>query len=248
MEHCSMFSPLPLAREDQGEGSSPLARIDHQCSTWNTEPMSWHPLDGLSQEQLRKLKAYASLLKQTNEAINLVSRTTVDRIWEHHILHCLVLRRRSFPAGSRVVDWGTGGGLPAIPLAISFPQVQFVAIDSTTKKVMAVAEMAKALDLDNLEAQPVRAESWNGAAHYSVSRATAPLPDLWKWHRRVARPLDAGPEDWAPGLLCLKGGDLSEEMRCLSRAYPHVSITSEPVQEYLPEPHFEEKYLLHVTK
>jgi 16S rRNA (guanine527-N7)-methyltransferase len=177
----------------------------------------WNPIEALSDEKREKLDAYASLLERYNQRINLISRESVRDLRVQHLVHCLSIAYRSFPAGASVVDWGTGGGLPAIPLAIAFPEVDVYAVDSVGKKVRAVRTFARRLDLDNCFPWEGRAENWTGSAHYSVSRATAPLADLWRWHRRVAHaPSDPVPADaWTPGLVCLKGGDLTEEIAAL---------------------------------
>lgn len=177
----------------------------------------WSPLDALTDAQREKLRAYESHLLQLNQKMNLVSPATEADAATVHVLHSLTLLYRSFPPGSVVVDWGTGGGLPAIPLAICCPDVTVHAIDSVGKKVRAVRTMARRLELDNCFPWHGRADAWPGTAHYSVSRATAPLRTLWRWHARVASPenITVGMGDWAPGLLCLKGGDLSDEIATL---------------------------------
>jgi 16S rRNA (guanine527-N7)-methyltransferase len=141
-------------------------------------------------------------------------------------LHCLTLTVRDFPDGCTIVDWGTGGGLPAIPLAICEPEVTVVGVDSVGKKVRAVRTIARRLGLENCFTWNGRAEEWAGEAHYSVSRATAPLATLWRWHRRVAVSRDDAPgnDAWPPGLLALKGGDLSNEIAALRSADPDVGV------------------------
>lgn len=211
--------------------------------------MPWDPLDDLSELQREQLESYEELLLHFNDKINLISREDEDQVgW--HVRHCLTLAYRSFPAGSVVVDWGTGGGLPAIPLAVRFPEVQFHAIDAVRKKVQAVRTMARRLDLDNLETHHVRAERWTLPHHYSVSRATAPLATLWQWHRRAVTP----PTDsvisgsWKPGLLCLKGGDISVEIDECERREEGVMIDHIPLDEVVHDNSFAQKYLLHVLK
>ena len=203
----------------------------------------------LPDEQSKQLRAYASKLVRINQQINLISPATEDEIWKRHILHCLTLTQRGFPEGSVVVDWGSGGGLPALPLALACPHITVHAVDSVRKKMQAVRMMARQLRVENLHTHHARAEAWEGGpVHYSVSRATAPLVDLWSWHVRVATPLRALPEDaWAPGLLTLKGGHLSEEIAGLKAAFPNVEATSHPLWPSLGGTYFEEKVLIHVT-
>ena len=154
--------------------------------------------------------------------MNLVAPKTVPEAEERHLIHSLALARKGFPARATVVDFGTGGGLPAVPLAIRFPDVQFVAVDAVRKKTEAVRLFARRLGLDNLGVWNGRAEEWDGTAHYAVSRATAPLTDLWGWFDRARQSLDTVPDDaWTPGLIALKGGDLGPEVEGLGVAYPN---------------------------
>ena len=149
------------------------------------------------------------------------------------------------------MDWGTGGGLPVVPLAICFPEVSFTGVDAVGKKMQAVRAMARRLGLDNLELWHGRAEAWDGKAHYSISRATAPLTMLWGWHQRICTPLVSSDSDWKPGLVCLKGGDLKagdlrEECNQLKASYPDVKIIDQPVDTVIPSPLFSSKYILHI--
>jgi len=181
----------------------------------------------------------------------LISPNTVGEIWSRHIEHSLVLTSRNFPDGAKVVDWGTGGGLPVVPMAICFPNVSFTGVDAVSKKIQAVRAMARRLGLDNLDLWHGRAEAWDGTAHYSISRATAPLLALWQWHLRICEPLPASNEEWTPGLICLKGGDLqSGDLRSecdqLVESYPDVKIFDQPVDTITPSPLFSSKYILHI--
>lgn len=209
----------------------------------------WSPFDALTTEQLEKLEAYEEQLLRFNQRVNLISPETEGDFRTRHLLHCLTLTARDFPAGSTIVDWGTGGSLPAIPLAICFPEVTVVGVDSVGKKVRAVRTMVRRLGLGNCFAWKGRAENWDEEAHYSVSRATAPLVDLWHWHRRVAAGLD-GPTDkteWGAGLLALKGGDLRDEIADLRSADPDVEIERHRLKPLLGRNgFFEEKEIVAV--
>ena len=132
----------------------------------------------LSLAQQEQLEQYAGLLAKYTTRLNLISPSTIPFIQERHIAHCLLPARRSFPAGATVVDWGTGGGLPLVPLSIVFPDVQFIGIHAVGKKLQAIRAMARTLKLTNLDTWHGRAERWDGTLHYSVSRATAPLATL----------------------------------------------------------------------
>ncbi len=199
--------------------------------------------DGLGPVALERLRAYGELLAFYNRKVNLVSRETIGGLWEQHIRHTLALHARRFAPGSTVVDWGAGGGLPSIPLAIVQPDVQVVAVDAVEKKVQAIRAMARTLGLGNLEAWAGRAEQWPGKADYSVSRATAPLAALWAWHARAARPAEAtDPDAWRPGLIALKGGNLVAEIAAL-RAAANVTVHRHPIA---PTPLLQQKYALEV--
>lgn len=212
-----------------------------------TDP-SWDPLQSLSEEQVQKLSAYESLLQQFNRRLNLVSPESAENVRVEHTRHSLCLTRRRFPDGASVVDWGTGGGLPAIPLAIAFPNITVYAVDSVGKKVRAVRTFARRLGLDNVFGWNGRAEEWDGTAHYSVSRATAPLVDLWAWHRRVVEDIPAhGADTWPPGLICLKGGDLSAEIQQLHHKTDDVAVVEEGIYPLLGNDHFRNKKIVNVT-
>ncbi|NBB72683.1 MAG: 16S rRNA (guanine(527)-N(7))-methyltransferase RsmG [Bacteroidetes bacterium] len=211
---------------------------------------TFDPFAALSNAQRKQLDAYAEHLRRFNPKINLISPDTEPHIRERHLLHSLALTWRGFPAGSRIVDWGTGGGLPAIPLAIAFPEIEVFAVDSVGKKVRAVRAMARRLGLDNLFAWNGRAENWTGSAHYSVSRATAPLAALWRWHCRIVAP-NVPPSDedvWPPGLICLKGGDLSDEIDDLRVQDPDVIIEQDPLKPLLRRDYFAAKCIVTVRR
>ena len=199
------------------------------------ETLAWSPFDALTAEQEEQLDALEEQLLRFNQRVNLISPETEDAFRTRHLLHCLTLTVREFPDGCTIVDWGTGGGLPAIPLAICYPEVTVVGVDSVGKKSRAVRTIARRLGLENCFTWNGRAEEWTGEARYSVSRATAPLATLWRWHCRVAMPLDEAPGDdaWPPGLLALKGGDLSEEIADLRADDPDVAIERHPLGDLL---------------
>ena len=197
--------------------------------------LKWDPFEPLTAEQREQLERFQEQLLRFNQRVNLISPETEDDFRKRHLLHCLTLTVRDFPDGCTIVDWGTGGGLPAILLAICYPEVTIVGVDSVGKKSRAVRTIARRLGLENCFTWNGRAEEWTGEAHYSVSRATAPLAALWRWHCRVAMPLDDAPGDdaWPPGLLALKGGDLSDEIADLRGADPDVAIERRPLDKLL---------------
>ncbi len=207
-----------------------------------------HPLVRLSPDQQGQLDAYATLLLGLNKRINLIARTDTAQFRERHLWHCLCLGMHSFPAGSTVVDWGTGGGLPGIPLAILFPEVQFHLVDATGKKIQAVRHMARSIGLSNVHPWHGRADQWPGEAHYAVSRATAPLIDLWSWFARVRQPWTSAVIErcWNPGLICLKGGDLTEEISGIKEVFPECSVHQWPLSPHASPSYFNEKTILTV--
>ena len=212
-----------------------------------TEP-PWNPRAHLTAAQREQLAAFEQQLLRFNRRLNLISRETEAAFAERHVLHSLALAHRRFPDGSIVVDWGTGGGLPAIPLAIVFPRVEIHAVDAVGKKIQAVRVMGRRLGLTNLHPWHGRAEEWPGMAHFSVSRATAPLHDLWRWHERARstkRPVQEK-ETWQPGLICLKGGDLTVEIETLRRAFPAVQVETTSLQPFLGRPYFTEKCIVEI--
>ncbi|MCY4158478.1 MAG: 16S rRNA (guanine(527)-N(7))-methyltransferase RsmG [Bacteroidetes bacterium] len=173
--------------------------------------------------QQEKLRIYAELLQKYNRSLNLLSRRTTAEGFVDHIQECLAFTAYPFPEEVSIADWGTGGGLPAIPLAIMFPNVEVYAIDAIQKKILAVKAFKRELDLPNLHPWHGRAEQFAQAIKYSVSRATSSLSTLWKWHTHAATPGGA--------LYCLKGGNLSAEQKALHSADPAVQITLMPVSQ-----------------
>lgn len=205
-----------------------------------------HPLiDALTSEQRATLARYRDGLLEINQRINLVSRSvTPDIFEERHLLHSLTLAARRFPDGAQVADWGTGGGLPGLVLAVLNPGATFHLVDSVGKKVRAVKDLADHLRLDNVLAWHGRAEAYPSAIHISVSRATAPLAKLWAWHKRAATLPALEKEDiaWTDGLICLKGGDLREEIDLAKHRHRGLQVEVTPLDVLgLGSPAFEGK-------
>jgi 16S rRNA (guanine527-N7)-methyltransferase len=215
------------------------------------------PID-LTEDQTRLLEEYGRMLFDVNKQFNLISRSDIKQVFNHHIAHCLTIAERGVPGGSRVVDWGSGGGLPAIPLAIVWPEVHITAVDSNSKKTMSIDLFCRRLGITNCVSLHGRAEQAEGQFNYSVSRATAPLLDLWSWHERVYVPgselagwdqSSALPEDtWAEGLICLKGGDLDGEVQDMNRRYHGLETDIRPLTSLKHDPYFEQKYIVHVRR
>ena len=202
-------------------------------------------LSSHQREQLAELKRQALGF---NKKLNLYSQASAAAFEQRHIAHSLTLATTPFPPESVVADWGTGGGIPGLVLAIACPDSTFHLIDSVGKKIRAVRSIARRIGLDNVEAHHTRAEEWSGSITHSVSRATAPLGTLWSWHLRVATRSLKEAEGWPPGLLCLKGGDLRDEIQDLTDHDPATQVTLTPVQQWLDAPYFQDKVLLQVTQ
>lgn len=195
-----------------------------------------------TQMQLQQFAALEQLYKEWNSKINVISRKDIDSLYEKHVLHSLAIAAViDFLPGTQIIDIGTGGGFPGIPLAIYFPQVQFHLVDSIGKKLKVVEAITAALDLKNITTQHIRAEAIkNRKFDFAVSRAVAPLKDLMKWSKPLVKKGSINP--LPDGLLCLKGGDLAREIYD-SGVRPQII----PLENIFEEPYFKEKYLLHVS-
>lgn len=195
-----------------------------------------------SAEQIRQLGMLESLYQDWNAKINVISRKDIESLYEKHVLHSLSIAACfPFPAGLRIIDIGTGGGFPGIPLAIFFPDVHFHLVDSVGKKIKVVEAVREALGLENVSTWHGRVEDIRGDRYdFAVSRAVAPLKDLWRWSKPLLkqhRPMEA----FKSGLICLKGGDLALEI-AESGLRPHIRELS----GLFTEPYFEDKFLLYV--
>lgn len=194
--------------------------------------------------QLEQFGQLEALYKDWNEKINVISRKDIDHLYERHVLHSLAIAAAfEFSPGMEVIDIGTGGGFPGIPLAIFFPEVRFHLADSIAKKLKVVEAVSEAIGLQNISTEHTRAEAIkNRKFDMVVSRAVAPLKDLWNWGKPLlkTKKRETGLQ---PGLICLKGGDLAKEIQ-ESGTRPRVM----EVKDLFPEPFFAEKYLLYVPR
>ena len=214
----------------------------------------------LSDEKLQKLNEYAKMLFEVNKQFNLISRGDIQHVQMHHISHCLAMIEKSVPRETHLVDWGSGGGLPAIPLAIVWPDVQILAVDSVGKKTRAIDLFCRRLGISNCKSWHGRAQEATGSFQYSLSRATAPLKDLWSWHLSVyspgrnlkpsqpSQPSQEIPSSsvWNEGLICLKGGDLKKEISDLQNQYPNTRVELRPLTSLKHIPFFDTKYCVEV--
>ncbi len=195
--------------------------------------------------QLKQLAALKDLYQEWNTKINVISRKDMDNFYEHHVLHSLAISAKfEFTKDMQVMDLGCGGGFPGIPLAIFYPETNFHLVDSINKKLKVVSGIAEAIGLQNLTTQHSRAEDIvNRKFDVVVSRAVAPLKDLWNWSKPLLqkRKPTSIETDVPNGLICLKGGDLTLEI-FESGCKPMVW----EIEKIFAEKFFHEKFLLYI--
>lgn len=195
----------------------------------------------LTETQKDQFRALDALYHDWNAKINVISRKDIDNLYEHHILHSLgIAEVIRFKPSTEIMDLGTGGGFPGIPLAIMFPECQFHLIDSIGKKIKVCSEVAAALELKNVTFRHCRAEEEKGKFDFVVSRAVMPLTDLIKIIRKNIKKeqKNALPN----GLICLKGGELTKETMPFKN---HISMTD--LSDYFEEEFFETKKVVYVS-
>ena len=194
----------------------------------------------LSEKQKLQFWALDDLYHDWNSKINVISRKDIDNLYEHHVLHSLAIAELiRFKPGTSIMDLGTGGGFPGIPLAIMFPETKFHLVDSIGKKIRVCEEVKNALGLQNVTIQWCRAEEVKKQFHFVVSRAVMPLPDLVKIIRKnISKEQFNGLPN---GLICLKGGELEQEAKPFGKA---AQITS--LSEYFQEEFFATKKLVYL--
>ena len=194
----------------------------------------------LTERQLQQFQMLNELYREWNAKINVISRKDIDNLYEHHVLHSLASARvLSFRPGTGILDFGTGGGFPGVPLAILFPECKFKLIDGTGKKIRVAQEVAQAIGLENCQPVHLRGEEEKGQYDFVVSRAVMPLPDLVKVVRKNISKTQRNV--LANGVICLKGGDLQEETRPYKRI---VQVTA--LSTWFDEPWFKEKYCIYL--
>ena len=196
-------------------------------------------------EQLRQFEALGKLYPEWNEKINVISRKDIDSLYTRHILHSLSIATIiDFQPGTKIIDIGCGGGFPGVPLAIFFPEVSFHLVDSINKKLTVVREISQAIGLKNVTVEHTRAENiQNRQFDFVVSRAVTSLGNLWKWSKPLIKKGKGEGQDLPNGLICLKGGDLAQEIS-ESGLRPHIY----KLEDVFSEDVFLDKFLLHVKK
>lgn len=194
----------------------------------------------LTDVQLQQFEQLDTLYREWNAKINVISRKDIDSLYEHHVLHSLAISRViQFRAGTRILDFGTGGGFPGIPLAILFPECTFRLIDGTGKKIRVAQEVANAIGLKNCSPVHLRGEDEKGLYDFIVSRAVMPLPDLVKI---VRKNISKEQRNALPnGIICLKGGDLQAEMKPF---YKIMELSD--ISRFFDEEWFREKHVIYL--
>lgn len=193
----------------------------------------------LSENQIAQFSKLGELYAFWNAQINVISRKDIDELQVRHVLHSLgIAKVQPFKSGARILDVGTGGGFPGIPLAILFPETHFHLVDSIGKKIKVVKEVAADLDLKNVKAEAIRAEEVKGEFDFIVSRAVTNMDEFVKWTKaKIAKKQQ---HELKNGILYLKGGDLTEELQ----HFPNAKLFN--LTDYFEDEFFETKKVVHI--
>jgi len=206
----------------------------------NDASLITHYFPNLSPRQRQQVEQLLPLYKEWNDKINVVSRKDIDNLYVNHVLHSLgIARVIDFLPGAEVLDVGTGGGFPGIPLAILFPETQFHLVDSIGKKITVVREVSHALGLVNVSYEQIRVEQIKDKYDFIVSRAVTQMKEFYGWVSNKVKPESAHTLD--NGILYLKGGDLEEELNQLKRPYQLFELS-----DYFKEEFFQTKKLVYI--
>ncbi len=194
----------------------------------------------LTDVQLQQFAALGELYRDWNTKINVISRKDIDQLYEHHVLHSLAIAKIiNFRPGTRILDFGTGGGFPGVPLSILFPECKFKLIDGTGKKIRVAQEVCDAIGLKNCAPTHLRGEDEKDKYDFIVSRAVMPLPDLVKLMRKNISKTSSNA--LPNGVLCLKGGNLQAELQ----PYHKIVETTE-ISQFFKEEWFKEKFVIYL--
>ena len=194
----------------------------------------------ITEKQLQQFAALDALYRDWNTKINVISRKDIDQLYEHHVLHSLAIAKLiHFRPGTRILDIGTGGGFPGVPLSILFPECEFKLIDGTGKKIRVAQEVCQAIGLTNCHPTHLRGEDEKDHYDFIVSRAVMPLPDLVKLMRKN---ISKTQQNALPnGVICLKGGDLQAELQPY-----HKIVETTDISQFFSEAWFKEKYVIYL--
>ena len=202
------------------------------------EILEYYP--SLTEEQIRQFGALWDLYRDWNSKINVISRKDIENLYEHHVLHSLAIAKAlKFKPGTSVLDFGTGGGFPGIPLAILFPEVSFKLIDGTGKKILVANSIAESIGLKNVYAEQKRGEDEKGKYDFVVSRAVMPLQELVKIVRKNISKNDRN--SLPNGIIVLKGGKLDEEIKNYRKL-----VEIDEISTWFKAPWFKEKYVIYL--
>lgn len=194
----------------------------------------------LNPQQREAYQQLYNIYKEWNDKINVVSRKDFDNFYIHHVLHSLAIAKFvQFKKGTLIMDLGTGGGFPTIPLAIMFPDAKFLAVDSIQKKLKVIEGVVETLELKNVKTHWGRAEDVKLQFDFVITRAVAPMADLLRWSRGKIHPISFN--DLDNGLIALKGGDLKEEIKESKR-----KVKVKPISDYFKEEFFDTKVITYV--
>ncbi len=194
----------------------------------------------LSDEQITQFAALGELYRDWNAKINVISRKDIDHVYEHHVLHSLAIAKIiNFRPGTSILDFGTGGGFPGVPLSILFPDCKFKLIDGTGKKIRVAQEVCDTIGLKNCSPTHLRGEDEKDKYDFIVSRAVMPLPDLVKLMRKN---ISKTQQNSLPnGVICLKGGNLQNELQPF-----HKIVETTEISQFFSEEWFKEKYVIYL--
>ena len=198
--------------------------------------------DDFTAEQFSKYKALFDLYKDWNSKINVISRKDIDALYLHHVLHSLTMvPYYQFIEGAEILDLGTGGGFPGIPLAIFYPDVQFTLIDGTAKKLKVVQAVIDELEIKNIKVRHIRAEELRQKFDMVVTRAVAKVDKLLEWGRPLLKRKNI--HAFPNGIIAMKGGDIKSELQLLKK---HEYYEYHSIYESFPEDYYKDKYVLYI--
>lgn len=201
----------------------------------------------ITELQKQQFSALYELYKTANEKVNVISRKDIDQLYERHILHSLAIAKFiQFIPHTKILDLGTGGGFPGIPLAIMFPEVNFTLCDSISKKIVVAESIAEALELPNTDFVVGRVENLKEQFEFVVSRAVAPMEQLYRWTQSYID--ETSRNNKLNGYLLLKGGDLKDETKDIKRINRKLFVDEYPLKDWFEEEFFETKKLIYIYK